>query len=120
MTNTKTKARLLLCVNLVIYSFSGVCLKKAGAYPDFSFYFFLFYALAFLVLALYALLWQRVLKSLPLSEAFSGKAVTVVLGMLWGFLFFGERITFNMIIGCAVIIAGVLIVVLSEESGDRI
>ena len=118
----KIKARILLFVNLIVYSFVGVLFKKAGTYPPASLYLFVFYGTALFLLAVYALLWQQVLKRLPLSEAFACKAVTVVLGMLWGWLFFSEAISLNKIIGGVVIVVGVIIAVIdtgTEAKGQE-
>lgn len=83
-----TKNNIFLYFTLFIYSLGGVFAKKASRNPSFSTGFFLFYGLTLAVLAAYALLWQQVLKRMPLATAFSNKAITVVFGMLWGAFFF--------------------------------
>ena len=60
---------------LLLYSFVGVFMKKAFEQPFLSFYFLLFAGLAVLFLGIYALLWQQVLKKLPLTVAFTNKAI---------------------------------------------
>lgn len=52
---------------------------------------------------------------MPLTTAFANKAVTIIWGMLWGVLIFRESITPAMIIGSVVIIAGIWLVVTSDE-----
>ena len=64
-----------------------------------------------LCLMLYAVLWQCVLKKFPLTTAFANKAIVVVWGIIWGWLWFEEAVTWNKVVGAAVIIAGILIVV---------
>ena len=49
------------------------------------------------ILFVYAVLWQQVLKSIPLSIASANKAVTIFWGMWWGFLFFNEEISIKKI-----------------------
>lgn len=113
--NIKLKPYLLLYGNLLIYSFSTVCSKMASGYPFLSLGFIVFYGLVLTSLMIYAVLWQQVLKRLPLSVAFANKSVTIIFGMLWGAIFFGEPIKINMLIGCAVIIAGVYLVVSEDD-----
>jgi drug/metabolite transporter (DMT)-like permease len=36
-------------------------------------------------------------------------------GMLWGYLFLGEALSWNMVIGCAVIVVGTALVVQSQR-----
>ena len=64
---------------------------------------------------LYAIFWQQIIKKLPLVTAYANKAVTVVWGIVWGILYFNEKITFMKIIGAIIIIIGVYIVVSSGE-----
>lgn len=80
-----------------------------------SFKFILFYGLVLLDMAVYAVLWQQILKKIPLSAAFSNKAVTIIWGMLWGFILFGEKISPNNIIGAVIVLCGVCLVVSGDE-----
>lgn len=66
----------------------------------------------------YAIGWQQILKRMPLTVAFANKAITVVWGMLWGFLLFGEEITWQMVVGAIVVITGVVIYSYSDNT-DR-
>ena len=100
---------------LLLYSFVGVFMKKAFACDFLSFYFFLFAGLAVLFLGIYALLWQQVLKKLPLTVAFTNKAICIVWGMLWGALFLGDQITWYKILGSLIVFPGVVLVVSSNE-----
>lgn len=52
---------------------------------------------------------------MPLMVAFANKAVTVVWGIVWGWLFFGETVTVPKIIGAIIIIGGILLVVTEKE-----
>ena len=77
--------------------------------------FFLLYGGIVLILGIYAIVWQQIIKYMPLSTAYANKAITVVWGILWGVLFFQETVSWNMIIGAIVVIIGVIIVVTSDE-----
>ena len=100
---------------LLLYSFVGVFMKKAFACDFLSFNFFLFAGLAVLFLGIYALLWQQVLKKLPLTVAFTNKAICIVWGMLWGALFLRDQITWYKILGSLIVFPGVVLVVSSNE-----
>ena len=107
---------LLLHGLLLIYSLGSLCSKWAAQSEFLSFRFFLLYGLVLLSLAVYALGWQQILKRLPLVTAYANKAVTVIWGLVWGLLFFGETITLQKALGAVVIIAGILLVV--REDGE--
>lgn len=87
----KIKTYVLLHVLMLIFSLSPVCSKLAGQQPFLSFKFVLFYGLVILLLGIYALLWQQIIKRMPLTTAYANKAVTVVWGMVWGAVTFSGR-----------------------------
>lgn len=113
----KTNWKVILCLHalLFMYSLESVCSKMAAAQEMFSFEFFLFYGLVLLMLFIYALAWQRILKYMPLTVAYANKGVTMIWGMVWGALIFHEQITFKTIIGAAIILAGIFMVVTNNE-----
>lgn len=100
---------------LLLYSFVGVFMKLAFQNDFFSFNFLLFAGLAVLFLGVYALLWQQVLKKLPLTIAFTNKAICIAWGMLWGALILGDNITWYKIVGSVIVFAGVVLVVADNE-----
>ena len=102
------KYYIILHIVLIILSLSGVCSKMAARYETLSREFLFFYGIVLLVLAIYAVVWQQIIKKLPLNTAYCNKAITIVWGMIWGIVFFHEKITWNMILGAVIVIAGVL------------
>lgn len=100
---------------LFCYSFCGVFSKLAAQYEFLSPKFCLFYGISIVILGIYAILWQQILKKFSLTTAFFNKAVTIIWGMLWGVMFFSEKITWNMIIGTIVVLIGVGLVVKDYE-----
>ncbi len=104
-----------LHVILLIYSLSGLFSKRAATYSFFSLDFCLFYLFMLIFLGIYAIGWQQILKHLPLTVAFANKAVTVIWGMVWGALFFGEKITPLMIVGAVLVMAGVVLYSLADK-----
>ena len=110
---------LLLHVALLIYSAAGVFSKNAAQHPPFSIWFILFYAGMILVLGIYALFWQQIIKRLPLTFAYANKAVTVIWGVVLGKLVFSEQITFRQGVACGIIIAGTVLYVLADQKEDK-
>ena len=111
----KIKYYVILHIELLLFSLGGVCSKMAGKYEFLSKGFIIYYGLVILNLGVYAIVWQQIIKKLPLNTSYANKAITVVWGMVWGVIFFGEKITWNMIVGAIIVIIGVLTVVQSDE-----
>ena len=98
-----------------LYSLFSVFGKLGSRTEPFSLLFFVFYGAAFLCLGLYAIGWQQILKKMSLSGAFSGKAVVILWGILWGAVLFSEAITLRKVIGALVVMAGVILFARAEE-----
>lgn len=115
MKSNKLKYYIALHTELLLFSLGGVCTKLASQQKFLSFWFIFFYGLVILNLGVYAIVWQQIIKKLPLNTAYSNKAVTIVWGILWGFIFFQEQIKWNMLVGAAIVIIGVIVVVRADE-----
>jgi drug/metabolite transporter (DMT)-like permease len=98
-----------------VYSLCLVAGKYAGKYHIVSFQAIMLYGLSFLLLGIFALAWQQVLKHLPLITAHANRAITLIFGMLWGALLFSEEITWNMILGAVIIMCGIVLMVKQHE-----
>ncbi len=107
--SSKLKVFLCLHILLMLYSCSGILSKFAAGYDFLSWQFCLLYVGIIGILGVYAIGWQQVLKRMPLTSAFSNKAITVVWGIIWGALFFSEPITLMKIVGAVLIICGVVL-----------
>ncbi len=120
MSNLKEKKKtpvwvlLLLHVSLLFSSLSGVCSKKAALADFMSLPFFFWYGLVLFIMFGYAVLWQQILKRMPLTVAYANKPVGLIWGMIWGTLLFQERITWNMILGAGIIFVGIFLVVTAD------
>ena len=110
---------LLLHISLLFSSLSGVCSKMASRYTDhiLSISFLFWFGLVFVIMFGYAIIWQQILKRMPLTVAYANKPVTLIWGIIWGSLIFGEKITWNMIVGAAMIFAGIYLV--TSENTER-
>ena len=80
--------------------------------------FIVLYGVMLVILAVYALVWQQVIKRLPLTLAYANRAITVVWGIVWGALFFGEAITPLMVVGAVVIICGIVLFATDGSDGE--
>lgn len=106
---------LLLHISFLVYSLSSVASKCAATQESLSPSFFGYAALMFLIMCVYALLWQQALKRFPLSKAYSSKGVVILWNMLWAALFFAERITWMNLLGSVIIITGIVVVSSNED-----
>ena len=114
MKRIEKKSILLLQICMFIYSLNTLFAKFASNYNFFSKEFIVLYGIGILFLMLYAILWQQVLKVLPLNTAFSNKGITVIWGLIWGVIIFKERITIKMIVASLMIIFGVYMVMSND------
>lgn len=116
--NQKPLAFIFMHAGFLIYSFYTVLGKLAAQYNFLSLRWCVFYVALILILMIYALIWQQVLKTIPLIIATANKTITIVWGILFGRLFFGEKITLNMIIGGIVILTGILILSFEPQNKE--
>lgn len=84
-----------------------------------SFKWMMYYAGILFIMFVYAIAWQQIIKRMPIVTAYANKAVLVIWGIIWGLVFFGEKITAPKIIGAVIIIAGVWLVVTGDEYRDE-
>jgi len=105
---------LILHMRLAVYSVSNVFSKLAADAEFLSWQFVLCYGMVLAILGVYAIGWQQVIKRMPLTTAYANKAVTIVWGILFGMLFFGETVTPLMLLGALVIVAGIVLYALEE------
>ena len=107
--NRRALALIALHVLLLVYSLVSFFSKSAAQQDFLSLPFIGFYFGMLVMLGIYAVGWQQVIKHLPLTLAFANKAVTVIWGILWGWVFFGEQVTLVMLLGAAIVMAGVVL-----------
>lgn len=117
MGTGRVKALFALHILLMVYSTSGILSKLAAGVEFLSPEFCVLYGGVLCLLGLYAIGWQQILKRLPLTTAFSNKAVTIVWGIVWGALFFCEPITLPKALGAILIIAGVVLFSRADGQG---
>ena len=97
---------LLLELSVLVYSLSTVAANMAAKYEFLSLGYILFFGLEFVVLAIYAVLWQQIIKKFQLSIAYANKSVVLLWTMLWNYLIFAQGITAGKIAGVLLVMAG--------------
>lgn len=105
----KWKDFLMLQLVFFIYSISSIVSKMASGEEFFSLGFLFFYGLDIMVLGIYALLWQQVIKKFELSVAYANKAITLLWAPIWGIILFQEQITPGKVAGILLVMVGIVI-----------
>lgn len=106
----RIKNIILLQGVVVIYTLSGIMSKNASANGDNLVKFLTFFGLEFLLLAVYAVLWQQMIKRFELSVAYANRSMAVLWSMLWAVLFFHDEITVKNMIGVLLVTVGTVII----------
>ena len=104
---------------IVIYSLSSVIAKLASSQPEFSFRFWLFYALELVSLAVYALFWQQIIKKFELSIAYANRAAVLLWSLLWSHFLFHEDISLNNLMGVVCVVAGIIVINLDGKKRKK-
>lgn len=115
----KSKVYFGLHLLLFIYSLTGIFSKWASSQSPLTPGFLVCYGMVLLILFVYAIGWQQVIKRVPLSFAFANKAATVVWGIAWGFIVFQEPLNAWKLVGAGAIIVGIALFSLSDEASWR-
>ena len=105
---------LFLVFSVAVYSFSGFFSKQASAYIFLSLPYLCCIGGVVVVLGIYAVLWQVALKRVPLNHAYLFRSLGVVFGLAIANLVFHESISWQNLIGAAIVLCG-LLVLLSEK-----
>jgi len=98
----------LIALNL-IYAFESIFTKYASQQPFMSLKYLGAILGAVLVLGLYAIGWQLILKHVELGKAYMFKGTSLIFVILLAFVLFGEQITLNNVVGAVVIIYGIVL-----------
>ncbi|MFQ9263819.1 MAG: transporter [Clostridia bacterium] len=112
---TKLKEIFILQIVIAIYTLSTVFAKFASGQEFMSFKFILYYGLEMLILAVYAVVWQQLIKKFDISVAYANKAMGLLWSIVWAILIFNETITIKNVIGVVIVIVGTIIVNSEDE-----
>ena len=105
---------LFLTFAVAIYSLSGFFSKFASNYDFLSFPYIGCLGGIIIVLGIYAVLWQMALKCVPLNQAYLFRSLGVVFGLAIANIVFHESISWQNLLGGAIVLCGLLIL-LSEK-----
>lgn len=103
---------------LMVFSFGSISSKLAAQYPVMSLPFCLYYGLMVVILGVYAVGWQQIIKRLPLTTAYANRAVSVVWGIVWGIVIFHEHMTWQKLLGAAIVLVGVALYAIADHEGE--
>ena len=110
MKKISIKTILALQLVVMIYTLSSVAAKLASGQEPFSFSFLLFYGIDILILSIYAIAWQQIIKRCDLSVAYANRSMAILWSLIWTVVFFHEALTVKNIIGVLIVFAGTMIV----------
>ena len=111
----KIKNIALLQGVIIMYTVSSVMSKKASASDGDMLRFLFFFGMEFVILGIYALLWQQMIKRFELSVAYANRSMALFWSMIWAVVFFHDKITVKNIIGVLLVIIGNVIINSDKE-----
>ena len=106
-TDKRSLIYLALIGAFLIYSFAPILSKAASVYGFLSLPYLLYLGGAIITLGVYAIIWQQIIKRIPVSDAYMFKGTSIIFVLLLSHFLFGESITLQNCIGAAVIIGGI-------------
>lgn len=110
----------MMYISFFIYSLSSIFSKIASRQDFLSIKYVLCFATIVLILGIYAVLWQQILKKIELSIAMANKPIVLVLTLIWARLFFNEEISMKILVGIVLIFSGIIIISLNHKESEVI
>ncbi|MFZ7119508.1 MAG: EamA family transporter [Eubacteriaceae bacterium] len=110
----KSILQIQLCI--LFFSIINVLSKHASSFQFLSWKFFGIYFLILVMFFIYAIIWQILLGKNDLFVVYSNRAMLPVWSLLWGILFFSEKIHLNNILGILLIIGGIIVIFINDKS----
>jgi len=104
------KKIILLQLVVMIYTFSNIVAKFASGKELFSPAFIFLYGLEVVILGIYAILWQQMIKKFPLSVAYANRAMALLWSGIWAVFIFEEVLTWKQLLGMFLVVIGTLFV----------
>lgn len=109
------KVYFYLHILFFLYSWVLILLNFASEHPFLSFNFIILFSSALMILAFYALIWQKVIKKTDISIAYPQKSIVILWVMLWSWLIWRENVTTGNIAGAFFVLCGIVFMVKSDE-----
>ena len=98
---------ILLQAAVIIFALSSAAGKFASKYDFLSFNYIACYAIEILLLGIYAIFWQQIIKNTEISVAYLNKATSIFWSLIFAVIFFGEKISIANIVGSIIIFIGI-------------
>lgn len=67
------------------------------------------------ILGVYAIVWQQLIKKFEISVAYANKAMGLLWSIVWAILIFKDTVTIKNVIGVVIVIIGTMIVNSEDE-----
>lgn len=99
---------LFVVLTFIVYSSCSIFSKSAALSEFLSASYILNVAGVVGALALYAVLWQKLLTWLPLNKAFLLKSSTIIIILMISHFYYGEAITLHNVFGALLITIGII------------
>ena len=84
--------------------------RSASGQQPLSLPFLVYYGVEILILGIYAIAWQQIIKRCDLSVAYANRSMAILWSLVWTVIFFHEALTVKNIIGVLIVFAGTMIV----------
>jgi drug/metabolite transporter (DMT)-like permease len=107
----------ILQLVVIIYSTANIIAKIAAG--SIGIWFFLCFGLEFVVLAIYAVLWQQMIKKFDLSIAYANRAMEIFWSLVWAVLLFHNQITIPKLVGVVLVVIGIFIINSDQKDGEE-
>lgn len=101
---------LIMQLAVCIYTCSGIAAKLASGYAFMSWGFILCYGAEILLLGIYAVFWQQIIKRADISVAYANRAAAIFWSTLWAVLIFKEQVSVQNVVGIVLIFLGIWLV----------
>ena len=116
--NKLIRILILIFVNL-LYSTVGIFTKLASQQTFLSAKYIYSFCCVFIIIGVYAILWQQIIKNISLSFAYVFKGTTIIFTMLFANWIFNESITTNNIIGSLIIFVAIALFAKSDKEVSK-
>lgn len=110
MANKKIITFVILQISVLIFALSSVFGKFASNFNFLSTKYIFWIALEVILLGVFAIIWQQLIKSIDISIAYANKATAIFWSMLLAAIILKENITIKNIVGVLIIFIGILVV----------
>lgn len=93
-----------------LYSIIAVLEKNTSKYTFVDINFYLSYGVMLVLLFVYAIVWQRILKLFTLTTAYINKGSVFIFNGLWAMLLFNESFSLKELIGIVIVFVGIIFI----------